>query len=101
MNSTFSSLMNWLGNNTVAIQAFSSIAICQLTLGLVFVTGWYVYLNCRIARAMEKQTVASFQPMVRLVFGNSARVVVYNGGGSKQHSICGSVKQWVTMAHSH
>jgi hypothetical protein len=60
--------MQWLNMNAGAIQALTAIAITLLTAALIGVTWWYAGLTQQMAKTMQQQMVAAFQPSVGLIF---------------------------------
>ena len=60
--------MNWLDQNAGAIQALTAVAITLLTAVLIGVTWWYANLTRQMAKTMEQQMIAAFQPNIDLSF---------------------------------
>lgn len=47
--------MDWFKENSVAIQAFSSVGTLLATIGLAFLTGFYVHLTRKISQSSHEQ----------------------------------------------
>ncbi len=56
--------MNWLSQNSAAVQAFSAVAIAVLTLVLIFITHRYVKSTQAMVHIMERDSAIRLRPQV-------------------------------------
>jgi hypothetical protein len=63
-------MLDWLNQYAGAVQAIMAVIIGVLTAVLIGVTCWYAVLTRRMARTMERQLAASFQPDINLSLSN-------------------------------